>query len=273
MTRAPSLPHNDGAMRIAICLLFTAALGAQSPPEYRAGRTLDSITVDGRLDEFTWQALPRLGAFRNIRGSEGALTQSAIAWDDRNLYAVFVCADRDPWSDMMQRDSHLWDQEVVEVFLDPDSDSKDYPELEVSPHNVVVDLLIPAPGAVSADVAAKWDISGLETAVAKHAAGWTVEIAIPWRSLKEAGVDGPPKIGDRWRVGMYRIERPDGLASYKKAADLRERAGKATGAEKEKLEREAASAMAQSQFMAWAPTQKSFHEPEKFGWVEWVLKP
>ncbi|MEZ5366551.1 MAG: carbohydrate-binding family 9-like protein [Bryobacterales bacterium] len=237
-------------MRIALTLLFAAALGAQTLPEYRAGRTLDPIKVDGRLDEFTWAALPRLGQFHNIRGGDVPLTQSAIAWDERNLYAVFVCADRDPWGDMMQRDAHLWDQEVVEVFLDPDADGKNYPELEVSPHNIVVDLLIPAPGAISADEAAKWDIKGLQTAVAKSAAGWTVEMAIPWASLKEAGVKGPPKPGDRWRVGMYRIERPDGLAAYKKG-----------------------SKMEKSQFLAWAPTKKSFHEPDKFGWVEWVLVP
>ncbi|MEZ5394440.1 MAG: hypothetical protein R2724_16630 [Bryobacterales bacterium] len=40
---------------------------------------------------------------------------------------------------------------------------------------------------------------------------------------------GPPKPGDRWRVGMYCIERPDGLAAYKKG-----------------------SKMEKSQFLAWA---------------------
>jgi hypothetical protein len=260
-------------MRIALFFLFAATLAAQSVPEYRAGHVLDPITVDGRLDEFTWKALPRLGAFQNIRGGEVPLTQSAIAWDNRNVYFMFVCADGDPWSDMFERDAHLWDQEVVEVFLDPDSDGKNYPELEVSPHNVVVDLLIPAPGEVPADVAAEWDIEGLQTAVGKHPAGWTVEIAIPWRSLGEAGVDGPPKLGDRWRVGMYRIERPEGLSAYKRGVELREQIEKASGAEKAKLEKELSQVHARSQFLAWAPTEKSFHEPEKFGWVEWVLKP
>ena len=260
-------------MRIVLTLLFAASVAAQSLPEYRAGHTLDPITVDGRLNEFTWQALPRLGAFHNIRGGDVPLTQSAIAWDRRNLYAIFVCADRDAWSNMFERDSHLWNQEVVEVFLDPDSDGKDYPELEVSPHNVVVDLLIPAPGAISADEAKKWDIEGLQTAVGKHAAGWTVEIAIPWASLGEAGVNGPPTLGDRWRVGMYRIERPAGLAGYKKAESLRLAMERATGAEKERLQKEMADAVAGGQFLAWARTEKSFHEPEKFGWVEWVLTP
>ena len=85
-------------MRIALSLLFAASLAAQSVPEYRAGHVLDPITVDGRLDEFTWKALPRLGAFHNIRGGEVPLTQSAIAWDNRNIYFMFVCADGDPWS-------------------------------------------------------------------------------------------------------------------------------------------------------------------------------
>lgn len=260
-------------MRILPVLLFTASLAAQSLPEYRAGRTLDTIKVDGRLDELTWQALPRLGPFKNIRGGDVPLTQAALAWDDKNLYAVFVCVDRDPWSNMFDRDAELWNQEVVEVFLDPDSDGKDYPELEVSPHNIVVDLLIPAPGAVSADLAKKWNIEGLQTAVAKRPAGWTVEIAIPWASLKAAHVDGAPKIGDRWRVGMYRIERPEGLASYKEAERLRQAAAKATGAEKERLQKELAKATARTQLLAWAPTERSFHEPEKFGWVEWALTP
>ncbi len=260
-------------MRVAACLLLAACLQAQSIPEYRAGHTLDPVTVDGRLEEFTWAALPRLSAFQNIRGGEVPLTQAAIAWDSRNLYVAFVCADRDAWSNMFERDSHLWNQEVVEVFLDPDGDGKDYPELEVSPHNVVVDLLIPAPGAVSADEAAKWNIAGLQTAVGKHSAGWTVEIAIPWSSLSEAGVNGAPKLGDRWRVGMYRIERPEGLASYAEARRLREAIESASGARKQRLQQQLARATAKTQLLAWAPTEKSFHEPEKFGWVEWVLTP
>ena len=230
-------------------LLLVAAAPLIAQPEYRAARTHDAIAVDGRLDEFTWSVADQVGDFQDIRprpGKDRAPTQAMLAWDDRNLYVAFVCADAQPWGDMFERDMHLWDQEVVELFLDPDGDGLDYPELEVSPHNVVVDLLIPAPRKISADEAAKWDIQGLQTAVAKSAAGWTVEIAVPWRSLAEAGVNEAPAPGDKWRVGLYRIERPNGLTKNRDDSD--------------------------DQFLAWAPTEKSFHEPARFGTVEFVLR-
>jgi hypothetical protein len=246
-------PRDDNAsMRPSLlAVIFAAAAFAQRAPgplppvsEYRAGRTLDPIAVDGRLDEFTWAALPRMGRFINIQGGEEALTQATMAWDDDYLYAAFACADAAGWGTLMERDAELWNEEVVEVFLDPDGDGKNYAELEVSPHNVVVDLLIPAPGGLSAGDAKQWNIEGLRTAVAKSAAGWTVEIAIPWKSLAAAGVSDKPSIGARWRVGMYRIERPT----------PRQR----TGAD---------------QLLAWSQTTRNFHEPQRFGWVEFVLKP
>ena len=250
----------------AVLLFAVAAVaGAQDVPSYRAGRALDEIHVDGRLDEFTWAAAPRLGAFTDIRdaASDEFLTQAAIAWDDQYFYAAFVCVDSEPWGTLTERDAHLWEEEVVEVFLDPQGDGENYPELEVSPDNVVVDLLIPAPGRVSADEAARWDIAGLRTAVARHARGWTVEIAIPWASLSEAGVEGPPKIGERWRVGMYRIERPGGPERARRSAEARRRGDEA---EVERL-------TADHRFLAWSKTERSFHEPEKFGIVEFAERP
>jgi len=237
----------------SLLLLLAAPLLAQpllAQPQYQAARTSGEIVVDGRLSEFTWSLAAQVGRFQFIRphpGTPQLATQAMLAWDDRNLYVAFVCADPQPWGTMMERDQHLWDEEVVELFLDPDGDGRDYPELEVSPHNVVVDLLIPAPGEISADEAANWDIAGLQTAVGKDAAGWTAEMSIPWKSLAESGVDQAPAIGDKWRVGLYRIERPGGAAPDRDGS--------------------------QDQFQAWAPTEKSFHEPHRFGTVEFVLQP
>lgn len=246
-------------------------------PFYRVARTLDTIRVDGRLSEFTWAALPRVGRFTNIRRPDDnapAATEAAMAWDDQNLYIAFACHDAEPWGTMFERDSRLWEQEVVEVFLDPDGDGKNYPELEVTPHNVVVDLLIPAP-RTGADTAAKWNIKGLRTAVGKHAGGWTVEIAIPWNSLGAAGVTRAPKSGDRWRVGLYRIERPGGPEAARKITRLRKRLETANEAEKKTIESEIEALTAGQQSLAWSPTrvERGFHDPERFGIVEFVLKP
>lgn len=232
--------------RAFLLALVAITATAQEIPTYQARRTVDTISVNGRLDEFSWEIATRVGVFRNILDPESTdllPTQAAILWDDRNLYFAFVCKDPRPWSSMFKRDSFLWTEEVVEVFLDPDGDGRDYPELEVSPHNVVVDLLIPEPPSGETDpaVAASWDIAGLRTSVGRHSAGWTVEIAIPWDSLGDAGVEHAPKYGDVWRVGLYRIERPGGAGSDQAP-----------------------------QFQAWSVTSKSFHEPARFGRVEFI---
>ena len=243
---------------LCLGLMFAAIIAAQSArPSYRAAHVVDPIVVDGKLDEFSWLSAPRTAPFRNIRkldDPQPSRTDAALLWDSTNLYVAFVCRDELAWGTMYKRDEFLWNQEVVEVFLDPDGDGKNYPELEVSPHNVVVDLLIPGPptGGTDPSIAARWDIEGLETAVQKHAAGWVVEMAIPWAALRGGGVEGAPAIGDRWRVGLYRIERPGGAARAKE--------------EMPELE-------AKDEYLAWAPTEKSFHEPDKFGEVVFVLKP
>ena len=263
--------------------LLTAAfltlplLAQHQPPTYRAGRVLDPIVIDGRLTEFTWAALPRVGAFTDIRKADqsaSATTEATVAWDDDNLYVAFSATDSLPWGTMYKRDSRIWEQEVVEVFLDPDGDGKNYPELEVSPHNVVVDLLIPAPRAGLAS-AITWDIEGLRTAVSKHPYGWITEIAIPWSSLAGAGVVRKPDVGHKWRVGLYRIERPSAAPLGLEIAALQEKLREAPQDEKAAIRAEIEKLNLGAQFLAWAPTrvQNGFHDPERFGIVEFVLRP
>jgi hypothetical protein len=259
-------------------MFIPVLLMAQSaPPAYRAARTMDAIQVDGKLDEFTWTAVPRVGRFSNVRNRsqpDPATTQAAVAWDDLNLYVAFSSVDAEAWGTMKNRDDQLWEEEVVEVFLDPDGDGRNYAEIEVSPHNVVVDLLIPAPREGSGQ-AIRWNAAGLQTAVAMHASGWVVEMAIPWRSLKDAGIERAPRPGDRWRVGLYRIERPGGPSRTKEIAALRQKLPTASAEAKPALQAQIDKLEAGLEWLAWSPTrvEHGFHDPERFGVVEFVLKP
>ncbi|MDA1313058.1 MAG: carbohydrate-binding family 9-like protein [Acidobacteria bacterium] len=258
-------------------LLAVPLLAQHQPPSYRAGRTLDPIVIDGKLTEFTWAALPRVGPFTNIRKADqadAAPTEATVAWDDQNLYVAFSATDNLPWGTMYKRDSHIWEQEVVEVFLDPDGDGKHYPELEVSPHNVLVDLLIAAPGS-GLSKAIQWDIEGLRTAVTKHPYGWITEIAIPWSSLAGAGVERKPDVGHKWRLGLYRIERPGGASVGREISALQGKLKDAPQDEKKAIQAEIDKLGIGAQWLAWSPTrvQNGFHDPERFGIVEFVLKP
>jgi hypothetical protein len=236
---------------LILIMLFPVWLPAQpTVPTYRAARTLDAIQVDGKLDEFTWAALPRVGRFINVRNpgqSDTAPTEAAVAWDDVNIYVAFSCVDAEPWSTMKNRDDHLWEEEVVEVFLDPDGDGR----------------------------AIRWNADGFRTAVAMHAGGWVVEMAIPWRSLAQAGTERAPRPGERWRVGLYRIERPGGPSRTKEIASLREKLATASAEAKPALQAQVDKLGAGQESLAWSPTraERGFHDPERFGVVEFVLKP
>ena len=130
-----------------------------------ARHAVDAIRIDGKLDEASWALAPHVGEIGLIDDPTRRPkfpTEATVIWDDAHLYVAFACTDREPWARMKNRDDRLWEEEVVEVFLDPDGDGQNYAELEVSPHNVVVDLLIPRPRS-GVNNAIRWDIAGLQT--------------------------------------------------------------------------------------------------------------
>ncbi len=261
---------------VMLAVAACAALAAQSNPlpSYQARPVVDPLRIDGRLDEVTWVLSPRAGALRLIHDPDrqpAFPTEAAVTWDDVHLYVGFACTDPAPWARYAQYDDSLWEEEVVEVFLDPDGDGRDYAELEVSPTNVVVDLLIKAPRAGDPD-ARRWDIEGLQTAVTRHAAGWVAEIAIPWAALAGAGVTRAPAPGDRWRVGLYRIKRPGGVAKADRIDALRAERRAATEARAAAIDTELRALRADDEYSAWSLTRadRGFHDPERFGIVTFM---
>ena len=120
------------------------------------------------LDDVAWHALTGPHADLALTSDDGRATRYATAarllWDDRYLYAAFECEDPDIWGTLTERDAHIYDEEVVEVFLDDDSDGVSYLEFEVSPRNVVLDLMVLTRGERTKLIWA-WDCEGLQTAV------------------------------------------------------------------------------------------------------------
>lgn len=135
------------------------------------------------------------------------------------LVARFDCRDEAPWYTMTHRDAPLWQEEVVEIFIDPACHGRDYVELEINPANVVCDLKIrePWPG-LSGDL--EWNLDGLETRVLPWRdpeagpAGWSAVAFMPWEGILSVscgtGVTAPPAPGDRWNFNAFRIKRPGG---------------------------------------------------------------
>ena len=211
-------------------------------PIYTCRRATSPITVDGVLDEPAWQHAESMHLVETVTGDVTRYpTEVRVLWDDTFLYVGFRAIDPDIWGTYMNRDDPLWDEEVVEVFLDDDCDEWSFLEFEVSPNNVVVDLACFRRGGKSHELFC-WDCPDLQTAVQVDGVvnsrtgtdrAWTTEIAIPFDQCMTAP-HIPPRHGDRWRANFYRIDRAHDADEYS----------------------------------AWSPTGEiQFHMPNRFGYV------
>src|ERR671911_1932797 len=127
-------------------LAASASVAGQSRslPVYEVSRTATPIKVDGRLDDAVWANAPHFSNFRsNLDGSPSPYqTEAKALYDDTFLYFSFRSWDDNIWATYKTRDQHLWNEEVVEVFLQADPLHSSYIELEVNPLGTMLDIYL-----------------------------------------------------------------------------------------------------------------------------------
>lgn len=113
-------------------------------PVYEVSRTATPIRVDGRLDDAVWARPSRFADLRlNLDGWPSPYkTEARALYDDTFLYFSFRCRDDNIWATFKRRDQHLWDEEVIEVFLQADPHQTSYIELEVNPLGTMLDIYL-----------------------------------------------------------------------------------------------------------------------------------
>jgi len=190
------------------------------PRRYVAYRTPSRLDVDGRLDEPAWAAAQWSEPFVDIEGGARPAprfrTRMKMLWDDEYFYVAAEMEEPDVWATLTERDSVIFRDNDFELFIDPDGDTHAYYELEVNALGTVWDLMLLKPYRDGGPAINAWDIAGLQVGVDVRGTinragdrdeGWTVEIAMPWKVLREAAPDRrPPKPGDRWRINFSRVE-------------------------------------------------------------------
>jgi hypothetical protein len=178
-------------------------------PKLAAQRVKDKVTLDGKLDEWTKGA--RTESFTNTQtGEEGAFRATArVMYDESNLYVAFEVADTFLKSSFQKPDDHLWEQDAVEIMLDPDGDGRDYFEVQASPLGVVFDTRYNSPREPKPWGDMSWQSKAQVKVEAKGSAndeeadeGYTVEMAIPWSSFAPE-VKSPPHAAEIWRVNFF----------------------------------------------------------------------
>ena len=164
-------------------------------------------------------------------------TRVSAAWDELAWHVRFEADAVAPWATLTERDSAIWTEEVVEVFLDPIGDLASYFEIEINPLGTVTDLILRrVSSGWRKDFA--WHADGLISRVQRTVGGWTAELSLPFAALGAAAAARP---GKEWRVNFLRIDRPGGPSSPER------------------------------ELSAWSPTGLvNFHRPERFGMMEFV---
>jgi len=210
---------------------------ARQPPEYVMPRSSAGREALLDADEDAWAPAPVLAW-----GAPRFRTRFRALWTAEALAVRFDVEDHAPWHTRVRRDDCLWEEEVVEIFLDPLGRGSDYVELEISPANVVCDLHI-ASLAPDRDVRLHWDFVTLESRVhrATRTDDWTATAWLPYTDFlsvcPEVAQAMPPAIADIWRFNVFRIKRPHGPAEPERDAI----------------------------YAAWSvPDGPSFHAPEAF---------
>lgn len=235
------------------------------PRQYDCPKVNVGPTIDGRLDEEAWEQAAWSGEFIDIEGFSRPrprhTTHMKLLWDDEHLYIAAWLEEPHVWATLSERDAIVFHDNDFEVFIDPDGDSREYYELEFNALNTVFDLFLVRTYLAGGPALHDWDMRGLTSAVHVEGTlnnagdiddGWTIEMALPWRSLAEAaGRDAPPKAGDVWRMNFSRVEWQHRMVDgrYEKVPDTRE------------------------DNWVWSPQGVvNMHVPRKWGYVRFVAK-
>lgn len=167
-------------------------------------------------------------------------TKVKILYSDNGVYFLFDCTDKRLTSTIMEDYGMLFKEDVVEVFLWPDTTIPIYLEYEVSPLNYELPILVPNINGRnqgwkpwiyndSNKVQHETSVQGGQKKSMAAVEGWKAEFFIPF-ALMNPIVQATPKSGTKWKGNFYRIDYDSETAYY-----------------------------------SWQKTNGSFHDFKKFG--------
>jgi len=193
---------------------------APLPKNYIVYKTLNELTIDGRMDEPEWQHTIWTDYFVDIEGDKitkpHLKTRVKMLWDNNYLYIAAELEEPNIWATFTQRESIIFHENNFEVFIDPSGDTHNYYELEINALGTTWDLMLTKPYRFFGIPVTAWDIDGLKKGIQINGTinepsdtdiSWTVELALPMKILMECSLGmRPPLAGEQWRINFSRVE-------------------------------------------------------------------
>ena len=177
----------------------------------RAVRIAEPLRVDGRLEDSAYSTTPAISDFVQQEPNEGEpATEKTEAWiffDNRNIYIAARCWDSQPdraIENEMRRDGlNINQNENFTVVFDPFHDRRNGLMFQTNSLGGLRDMAITDEGNPSLDWNTVWDA---RTARFDH--GWTVEMVIPFKSLRYSDES------QVWGINLRRVVRWKNEHSY-----------------------------------------------------------
>ena len=187
--------------------------------------------VDGNLSEIVWQKAVALSPFQNADGTSEPQnpTETFLMWDAENLYIgvkAYVAESQLPHISQTQRDSPIWEDECIEILIDPNLQTDIYYHLVINPIGAFFDQKVNVPGQpdfqfaphdvqltldrktmqTAFDADSKWNLDA-KIATQINTTSWSIEVALPREMLekpaKSDSQDGPA-FENRWLFNIHR---------------------------------------------------------------------
>jgi len=185
--------------------------GADGRLEMAAAPTTSPVMVDGVLDDAVWQGAEPAGNFVQAEPDEGMPvtedTRVWVAFDREFLYIAAYCSDQ-PGGIVIndiRKDFGKENQDVLEVILDTFGDRRNGYVFATNPAGARADEQVTNEGR---DINTSWDAPWVSR-TRRVPDGWTVEMAIPLRSIRS------PEGAESWGINFSRrIRRKNELAYW-----------------------------------------------------------
>ena len=151
-------------------------------------------------------------------------TQAKLLYSESGIYILFKCEDLKLTATVQEDFGPLFNGDVVEVFLMPETSIPVYFEYELSPLNYELPLLVPNVngkfqgwGPVHYEgkrrVQHATSVEGGKKEINSTITSWTGEIFIPF-SLLNPLVHAAITRGTKWKANLYRIDHDSGYSSW-----------------------------------------------------------
>jgi hypothetical protein len=197
---------------IASCLSAVGSHATAADPDPGARRRISAlrltapIVLDGHLDEIAWREADAADGFVQQQPHEGAPSSQPsevrFVYDDTTLYVGGTFLDDlhgdTPLVDSLKRDFTGRDGDVVAIVLDTFLDSRNAFTFTTNPGGAQSDAQTHDDGRqLNQDWNGVWTVR-----TGRVAGGWTLEMAIPFRTLRF-----PAQDRQRWGVNIVRVLR------------------------------------------------------------------